>query len=90
MKHLYTGTFFRETVRSWANTQNSIILPSLWRGRGWPLTAIKLVVGFHPTFSCHTIAETSLALVVWLNENVPNMGIKCSQLGNRNQPSERQ
>ena len=27
-------------------------------------------VDLYPTFSRHTIAQTSLALVVWLNENV--------------------
>ena len=27
-------------------------------------------LGFHPTFSRHGIAQASLALLIWLNENV--------------------
>ena len=27
-------------------------------------------VGFHPSFSRHAIADASIALVIWLNENV--------------------
>jgi hypothetical protein len=34
-------------------------------------TAKNEWVGFHPTFSRHAKAETSFALVIWLNENVP-------------------
>jgi len=28
-------------------------------------------IGFHPLFSRHAKDQTSLALVIWLNENVP-------------------
>ena len=28
-------------------------------------------IGFHPSFSRHAKDQTSLALVIWLNENVP-------------------
>ena len=30
----------------------------------------NLYLDSHPTFSRHAIAQTSLALVIWLNENV--------------------
>ena len=38
--------------------------------RGIVADSASHVVGLHPTFSRHAKAETSFALVIWLNENV--------------------
>ncbi len=35
---------------------------------------MNINIGINPTFSRHGIAQVNLALLIWLNENVPLMG----------------
>ena len=42
------------------------------KAEGQALKMKKIKVLFHSTFSRHGKAQASLALLIWLNENVPN------------------